>query len=218
MIEELAGALHLQGAMHLLDNRRAFRCIARCACNALLLLAACGQGQATPTPLSSDVVRPVQPTPLYGGAAEFNLATPSAPAVLATPLPARATPAATLPVLVETPVQSGGGVLFDQPPSGLGIVTGGATLLEQPGGPIIANLPAGEIVTVTGKSADGRFVAVYTNEFVVGWVATGQLMLYGADELAVVEAAPEPGPVATLMAEVMAPVQVLDTLVATPQE
>jgi L-arabinose isomerase len=73
-------------------------------------------------------------------------------------------------------------------------------------------------VTVTGKSADGRFVAVYTNAFVVGWVATGQLTLYGADELEAVESAPNPAPVATLMAEVMAPVQVLDMLVTTPQE
>lgn len=185
---------------------------------ALLLLAACGQGRATPTPLPPDVVRPVQPTPVYGGAAQFNLATPEMPAVRATP---PATPAVSIApslALVATPFQPGFAALFDQPPSGLGIVTGGAALLEQPGGRTVATLPAGEIVTATGKSADGRFVAVYTNAFVVGWVATGQLMLYGVDELEIVEAAPDPAPVATLMAEVMAPVQVLDMLVTTPQE
>jgi hypothetical protein len=178
----------------------------------LLLLAACGQARATPTPLPSDVVRPVQPTPHYGGAAQFSLATPEAPAIIAT------TPVAPSMPLVATPFSLGFAALFDQPPSGLGIVTGGAALLEQPGGRSVASLPAGEIVTVTGKSSDDRFVAVYTNAFVVGWVATGQLTLYGADELEIVETAPNPVPLATLMTEVMAPVQVLDGLVATPPE
>ena len=81
---------------------------------------------------------------------------------------------------------------------------------------MIAALPAGEIVTVTGKTADGGFVAVYTNAFAVGWVATNSLTLYAAEDLTVVDRALEPGPVATLMAEAMATVQVLDQVVATP--
>jgi hypothetical protein len=109
------------------------------------------------------------------------------------------------------------GIVFAPPPSALGIVTGGAPLWDQPDGTVVATLPAGEIVTVTGLGADGRFVAVYTNAFAVGWVARGSLTLYGAEDLTVVDQALEPGPVATLIAEAMATVQVLDRVVVTPE-
>lgn len=183
----------------------------------MLALAGCGQTAETPTPIPASVVRPVQSTPDYGNAARFLPVTPEAPS-----LDPPTTPIGSV-IAPPIPAQTIDGraayrALLEQPPSALGIVTGGATLLAQPGGPALANLPAGEAVTLTGMSADGRYLAVYTNAFVSGWVARGQLALYGAEDLAVVELAAEPGPLATLIAEVMAPVQVLDALMATPEE
>jgi hypothetical protein len=178
-----------------------------------LLLTGCGGGAATATPLPPEVARPVQPTPVYANAAGFRLATTETPAVMATPPVIESSPdlGRSPPISSSLPVTA-----FAPLPSALGIATGGAALWDQPDGAVIATLPAGEIVTVTGKGADGRFVAVYTNAFAVGWVATDSLTLYGADDLTVVNQALEPAPVATLMAEAMATVQVLDEAVATP--
>lgn len=183
----------------------------------LLALGGCGGAQGTPTPIPASVVRPVQSTPAYGGAARFVAATPAAPVL--TPAMTPTSPAIAHPAPPPSiDLRAVDGALLEQPPSALGIVTGGATLLAQPGGPALANLPAGEVLTLTGASADGRYLAVYTNAFASGWVARGQLAVYGAADLVVVEQAAEPGPLATLIAEVMAPVQVLDALMATPEE
>ena len=183
----------------------------------LLALAGCGGAQGTPTPIPAGVAHPVQSTPAYGGAARFVAATPAAP--VQSPAMTPTGPAIAQPALPPTPdPRTAYRALLEQPPSALGIVTGGAALLAAPGGAALANLPAGEVVTLTGSSADGRYLAVYTNAFISGWVARGQLAVYGAADLAVVEQAAEPAPLATLIAEVMAPVQVLDALMATPEE
>ena len=171
----------------------------------LLTLAACGGPPASPTAIPADVARPQQPTPVFADA---------------TPVPA----AATL-----TPDTSGGDVADDaadsatpaprldlitgllatpRPPTALGIATGGATLLDAPGGAAVQSLPAGTTVTVTGRSADGNYLAAYTEAAVAGWVAAGNLRLFGADDLTVVERAEGPGPIATLIAEAMEPVEV----------
>jgi hypothetical protein len=97
----------------------------------------------------------------------------------------------------------------------LGIARGSAALLAQPAGAVRATLPAGTAVTVTGKSADGRFVAVYTNDGQPGWVNVNQLALFGIEALLIVEESTGPGLAATMVADALVPVQVLETLVAT---
>ena len=178
---------------------------------AMLILAACGGGPETPTAIPASVVRPDQPTPVYGQATTFNLA----PTVAATvesnsvvdeaPVVAPSSAAQPEPSMSEQKTRS---IVLPmlQTPSALGIATGGATLLEQPNGRALVNLPAGAAVTVTGKSADGRYLAAYTNEGVAGWVPTGQLLLFGGDDLIVVESTAGPGPIATLIAQAMQPV------------
>jgi len=174
----------------------------------MLILAACGGGPETPTAIPASVVRPEQPTPVYGQATTFNLA-PTQAATAEAERPADEVPVASAappaPVADEPPVHS---IVLPmlQTPSALGIATGGATLLEQPNGRALVSLPAGAAVTVTGKSADGRYLAAYTNEGVAGWVPAGQLLLFGGDDLIIVDAAAGPGPIATLIAEAMQPV------------
>jgi hypothetical protein len=107
-------------------------------------------------------------------------------------------------------------VLWPQTPSALGIVRGGAALLDRPGGTALHSLPAGAVVTVTGKTADGRFLAAYSDDGIAGWIGAGQVTLFGADDLVVVEESAGPGPIATLVAGAMQPVTVLETLVVTP--
>ncbi len=174
----------------------------------MLILAACGGGPETPTAIPASVVRPEQPTPVYGQATTFNLAptvgatVESNGAASAAPVAAVAQPAPSEPEQTTRPLV----LPMLQTPSALGIATGGATLLEQPNGRALVNLPAGATVTVTGKSADGRYLAAYTNEGVAGWVPAGQIRLFGGDDLIVVEAAAGPGPIATLIAQAMQPV------------
>jgi hypothetical protein len=182
----------------------------------LAMLAACGGGPATPTPLPPDVARPIQPTPAYGNSTQFTLATPIVPVTFSVSLSGTLTPTQATSLLFAASTPRTLATLAPQTPSALGIATGGATLLAQPDGQVLSRLPVGEVVTVTGKTADGRYLAAYTNAGAAGWVAAGQLTLYGADDLVVVEEAAGPGPIATLLAEAMQPVKVLETLVATP--
>jgi hypothetical protein len=122
----------------------------------------------------------------------------------------------SLPVVTPAAAPRVPPILTPQTPSAIGIATAGATLLEQPGGGVVRHLALGEVATVTGQSADGRYLAAYTNDGATGWVAAGQLTLYGATDLVVVTVAAGPGPIATLLAEAMQPITVLETLVATP--
>lgn len=175
---------------------------------AALLLAACGgAGLATPTAIPADIVRPDQPTP-----------------VLSTAMPRfRLEESTREPVFVTTPAAQGDGsfdaatlerqraallasFLMDQPPSALGIAPGGATIVDNPGGRFVASVPAAGTVTVTGRSADGAWLAVFTEASVGGWVPAQSLILYGADDLTVVDKPFAPAPVATLLAKAMTPV------------
>jgi len=174
----------------------------------MVLLTACGGGPGTPTAIPASVVRPEQPTPVYGQATTFNLVPTLAATVEANGVVAEA-PVASVAQPVPTtrePMARALVLPMVQTPSALGIATGGATLLDQPNGRALVNLPAGAAVTVTGKSADGRYLAAYTNTGVAGWVSAGQLLLFGGDDLIVVDAAPDPGPIATLIAQAMQPV------------
>lgn len=167
------------------------------------LLVACGGPPGTPTPLPPDVVRPEQPTPVYAGNTTFN-------AVVTTPI--FATPILTPSTIISdtfAPITLGfdRSLLAQVPPSGLGLVLGGTALLDRPGGALIENLPGGTPLTLTGKSADDLWLAVYTNGGVAGWVNAAGLARYGEANLLVVEQAFGPGPVATLIADAMIPIE-----------
>ena len=182
----------------------------------LLVLGGCGGPQrAQPTAIPAGVVRPVQPAPQYPGGAEvFSLLTPGA-----TPqfVPTAAAEDA-LPVVDESGRQRRAVIkLFieNQTPSAVGIAPGGTAIYAARGGRTLATVPAGGVLTVTGKSADGAWYSVYNDDAIFGWVPAGQLRVYGGEDLVVVETAPDPAPVATLLAQAAEPVRVLDDLMAT---
>ncbi len=181
-----------------------------------VLLGACGgAAQGTPTPIPAEVVRPVQPTPVYPARSDvFTLATPSAPPIIITPTPEPPS-AAALSALESGPAGWTALLAIEQPPSAIGIATGGATIYETPGGRVLKSIPATSVLNVTGVSEDGRWLSVYDDAAIFGWTPAGQLLLYGADDLTVVENAVDPAVVATLIADVMQPVNVLDDLMAT---
>ncbi|MFN8488324.1 MAG: hypothetical protein U0350_12070 [Caldilineaceae bacterium] len=178
------------------------------SCGLCLLLAACGRERATPTPLPASIVRPEQPAPVYGESTNFTLATVAASVTQTVPLSAALESAAPLTQAIDvaTTTPQPISVTMNQTPAALGIVQGGAVLLEKPNGRALGTLPTGATVTVTGKSADGRYLAVYTEQGKAGWIITGQLKLFGGDDLNVVPASTGPGPIATLLAEAMQPV------------
>lgn len=172
-----------------------------------LLLAACGgPGLAAPTAIPASVNVPEQPAPIYrGDAMRFTAVTPAPPVFLAD---------AVSPVDVATglnaaqPLQRPAVNLpYAQTPSAVGVVRGGAALLQTPSGARVGVLPAGAAVTVTGKSADGRAYAVFDHEGAVGWLAADAVTLFGGDDLLVVDDAAGPGPVATLMADALRPIE-----------
>jgi len=174
-----------------------------------LLLAGCGgPGAPEPTAIPADVARPAQSTPVFSTAEPlFRLSTETPAVILVTP-----TVAAAAEELSALP-QSGPGrgellaaLLMNQPPSAMGIAVGGATLLDAPGGAPVTSVPGAATLTVTGRSADGNWLAVFTEEAITGWVPAGSLVLYGADDLTTVTEAFSPAPVATMIAEAMRPV------------
>ncbi|HAJ36770.1 MAG TPA: hypothetical protein DCL15_13880 [Chloroflexi bacterium] len=184
---------------------------------AAMLLAACGGAaqQGTPTPIPASVVRPVQPTPVYPARADvFTLATPMRTPIFVSPTP-EPPPAVALSAVESGPVGWQALLAIEQPPSAMGIATGGAVIYDAPGGRVRKNVPATSVLTVTGVSADGRWLSVYDEDAVFGWTPATQLVLYGADDLITVTVAVDPAIVATLIADVMQPVNVLDNLMAT---
>lgn len=187
-----------------------------------LLLTACGgPGRGTPTAVPADVVRPQQAGPVYPQRADlFNANTPKGtPVFVPTATPTAASESA--PSAAAFARSAMNLLVIQQTPSATGIAPAGATIYVRPSGPALANVPVAGTVTVVGKSADGRFYAVYDDNAVAGWTPVGQLTVFGGDDLAVVDKAPDPGPVATLLAQAMRPVNVLDslmiTLTATPR-
>ncbi len=181
------------------------------------MLAACGSSapQGTPTPIPASVVRPVQPTPIYPDRADvFTLATPVATPIFIAPTLAPPS-AAALSAVESGPAGWQALLAIEQPPSAIGIATGGAAIYEAPGGRVLKSVPATGVLNVTGISEDGRWLSVYDETAIFGWTPVGQLVLYGADDLTVVSEAVDPAVVATLIADVMQPVTVLDDLMAT---
>lgn len=185
----------------------------------LALLSACGRERVMATPIPPNVVRPVQPTPAYGNSMGFRLTTPSAvdEASRRVPVAPAAASGSDMTKSVGLPAMDTPFPLVALPPSTLGIVQLGATILEQPGGKFVERLLAGTPLTIIGKSADGRHLAVYTNAGASGWVVASQVVLFADDELQVIADNMGPDPIATLIAEAMQPVTVLDAaLFATP--
>lgn len=180
-------------------------------------VAACAGEQATPTPIPASAVRPEQPAPVYAASMAFTLATPVAALPTVAIIPPDATPAiaaTSLPSLSMLDLTA-----FQPPPTGMGIVRVGTSLVATPGGVTVVQLPAGAVVTLTGKSADGGWVAAYTEEGGSGWLAVNRLTLFGAETLTVVSEAVGPGLAATLVAEAMAPMTmptITLTLTITP--
>ena len=177
-----------------------------------LLFAGCGGPVApTPTPIPASVVRVPQPTPAFPDRADvFSAATPQAPRFV-TPLAeaAPATAAQTPPALSRALLRA---AVSAQTPSALGLAPGGGAIYAAPGGAVLARIPAAGVVTVTGIDATGGWYAVYDEAAVYGWTPASQLRIFGGDDLIVVAQAPDPGPVATLIAQAQAPVNVLDAL------
>lgn len=182
-------------------------------CLLVLLLTACGgPARATPTPIPASVARPQQPTPIYAAdASRFSLATPiGTPQIVPTNVSAAAVvePAPGARAVIRLFIEN-------QTPSAVGIAAGGATIFATRGGSAVAGVPVGGVVTVTGKSADGGWYAVYDNQYAYGWLPAGQLRVYGGDDLIVIDEALDPAPIATLLAQTDQPMQVLDDLMVT---
>ncbi len=93
--------------------------------------------------------------------------------------------------------------LPERPPTALAIVRSSAALLAAPDGELLERLGAGATLTVTGRAADDRYVAVFTADGVPGWILTDRLVLFGSDDLVEVEQALGAGPIATMLAEAM---------------
>lgn len=188
------------------------RCVAWIVIGAVLvvLFAGCGGAPATPTPLPA-VARPEQPTPVYAQSTAFRLVTPVVTPQLVTQPPSQPALAAIPTVIPAATLDS---VALLPPATALGIVRGGATLLTAPNGAVIQQLPAGATITLTGKSADGGWLAAYSARGESGWVAASSLVLFGEETLAVVTEATGPGEIAALLATAMAPVA-MPTIVLT---
>jgi uncharacterized protein YraI len=188
----------------------------------VLLLAACGgpPGLAQPTPLPPQV-RPDQPTPVY------PTLTPAPPAPTLTPVPEgegngvgnRAGAEVASPEPTATPAEgnspadlarvadlAAAAALANQP-TGLAIVgSGGAALRDGPGGSVQRTLNTGAAVTVTGKSTDGRWLAVFLDNGVPGWLDMGSVTLFGSEDLPVVTRAIGAQVLATMIAEASQPI------------
>jgi uncharacterized protein YraI len=182
-----------------MSSRRLRRLTLAAMCLFLLLVNGCGgPGAATATALPPDVARPSQPTPDFDNpAADFRLTpvampTWAAPAVAATPVPLPARPTVVAPL--------------EQTPTALGIAIVPLVLAASPNGPSITELPVGTTLTITGRSADGAWLAGYTSAGVAGWVPTSAVTLFGGADLTIVERAVPPAAVATLIATAMLPV------------
>lgn len=181
-------------------------------------LVACGGEQGTPTPIPAAAVRPEQPTPVYAASTAFTLVTPVAvpPTVAITSADASTTTVAAIPVATSQVLDL---AALQPQPTGLGILRGGAALLATPNGAAVTQLPAGAVVTLTGQSADGVWLAAYTEEGAAGWLAANQLTLFGTEGLTTVTEAVGPGLAATLVAEAMTPLTmptITLTLTMTP--
>ena len=191
-----------------------------------LLLAACGRRPTEPTPLPPGT--PVtQPTPDFSAPAQVGSANQTAEQntsrtaqSLATRLAQqRAQPTPTPAVSQQFPRSSPSPdpslAVFNRP-NALGILAGGGILYTAPNGAARANLQAGATLTITGRSADRAWYAVYLADGTAGWVPAAQVRIFGdVDDLETVNESLGPAVVATLIAQASQP-QAPITLAVTP--
>ena len=193
----------------------------------LLLLTACGRRPGQPTPLPPGT-RVAQNTPDFRASppavtatwtteqvaeslrtrlaqhrTQITPNTTPAAAVAANPIP---TPSAPYPSLA----------VFSRP-TALGILSGGGQLYSAPGAGVVANLQIGATLTITGRSADGGWLAAYLADGTAGWVPAAQVRLFGnVAELETVQESLGPAVVATLIAEASKPQDPIATVVVRP--
>ena len=200
----------------------------------LFLLTACGRRPGQPTPLPPGT-RVVQPTPDFSAPAQADTATQTSEqvaeslrtrlarqqaALTATPVPTgEASPDPAQSVLSANPSLA----VFSRP-TALGILSGGGLLYAAPGRGALINLQVGATLTITGRSADRAWFAVYLADGVAGWVPAAQVRVFGdAAQLEIVQESLGPAVVATLIAEASKPqapittVTVRLTATTTPQ-
>ena len=194
-----------------------------CLLLALVILAACGRRPAEPTPLPPGT--PVtQPTPDFSAPAQVGSANQTAEQntsrtaqTLATRLAqqrAQPTPLTPGPSPLAPALDPSLDV-FNRP-NALGILAGGGILYAAPNGAARANLQAGATLTITGRSADRAWYAVYLADGTAGWVPAAQVRVFGdVDALETVNESLGPAVVATLIAQASQP-QTPITLAATP--
>lgn len=201
-------------------NRHVNKCIVVVASLLLaLLLTACGGGPpAQPTAIPASVAKPEQPSPdLVRGKPVFRAPEASATVII---VPDADVNVSSQFVDPETGSSPSAQLSFELPPSALGIATSGTSIVDKPGGNVMATVPGGNILTVTGRSSDKKFLAVYNDAGISGWVPVNSLKLFGADDLTVVEFAISPAPIATFLAELMIPLETsaLDAAMAAMTE
>ena len=170
---------------------------------AALLLSACAGGVAEPTAIPATIVRPEQPAPLFeNDVRAYRMATAAAPL-----FPPGATTATGAGVRAGASPVAGVEETLVQRPSAMGIVRAVSSLYAAPDGAVAEGvaLIVGATVTVTGRSADGRWLALFTADGIPGWLPANVLQLYGAGDLTTVDSAVGPGPIATLINEAMQP-------------
>ncbi|MDE0633105.1 MAG: SH3 domain-containing protein [Caldilineaceae bacterium] len=190
----------------------------------ILVIAACGRRPTAPTPLPPGT--PVaQPTPDFSAPAQPDSATRTADQTAdqtaqslrtrlaqetsLTPSPSPLTPAVT-PVVALDPSLD----VFNRP-NALGILADGGILYAAPGGTARANLQVGATLTITGRSADGAWYAVYLADGTAGWAPAAQVRVFGdAAELETVQESLGPAVVATLIAQASQPQEPLSAVVA----
>lgn len=99
----------------------------------------------------------------------------------------------------------------------------GAGLHDVPNGALMAWLAAGSTLTAVGRTADSQWLAVQTDSGHHGWATTQSLVIFGIDQLPVVDATAPVTPVNTQVVEARktalpttSPTPVAPTLAATP--
>jgi hypothetical protein len=92
-----------------------------------------------------------------------------------------------LPLLAPANAHAAAGAPSVQQQSELAVVKppNGAELYDLPNGTLLANLEPVSFVTVVGRTGDGNWLVVLTDDGQNGWVQTEQLIVYNVEELPV---------------------------------
>lgn len=179
----------------------------------IFTLTACGGngGPSGPTAIPPDIVRPAQSTPEFVERREPIVI----PTLSPTPLGAANVENSPRVAALATARVEAARV----PVAALGVATGTTTLYASPAAgdtptvPLLS-IPAGATVTVTGISPDSQYYAVYTSIGQTGWIEATTLTVFGGSDLAIVTETYQPSAMATLLAQAMRPVNVIDQIVS----